>query len=79
MNSVLIICAIIIIIFLLCSKQENYFNIFGQYIDGPSDDFDGINMSSPIYRLWRQNPYYWYWNQGIANRNYPRLDRRYWL
>jgi hypothetical protein len=64
MNGFLILLVIAIIFILLCSKKENYYNVFGQYIDGPSDDTDGINEFSPQYSLSR-TPYFWWWNNGI--------------
>jgi hypothetical protein len=74
MNNLLIFCVIAIIFLLLFSKQENYYNVFGQYVDGPSDDTDGINEISPQYRLSR-TPYFWWWDSGIP---YLPGYHRYW-
>ncbi len=64
METLFIIIAIIIIFVMLCNKQESYYNVIGQYIDGPADDTDGINESAPNYSLSRI-PNYWWWNNGI--------------
>jgi hypothetical protein len=77
MNNLLIICTVIILFMLLCSNQENYYNVFGQYVDGPSDETDGINEFSPQYSLSR-TPYFRWWNSGIPYLPRYNIYNRYW-
>lgn len=75
MNLIILIIAIVAISMILCSKQESYYNVFGQWVDGPFDQkTDGIDMSSPAYRL-SKTPYYWWWHHGIP---YVPGYNRYW-
>jgi hypothetical protein len=64
MNVIIIAILMLVILVLLCKKQESYYNVFGMWVDGPSDEnYEGINMDSPIYSLSR-TPYYWWWHKG---------------
>jgi hypothetical protein len=78
MNKLFVLCIIVIVFLLLCSKQENYYNVFGQYVDGPSDEMDGVNEFSPQYGLSRRfarSPYFGWWNFDIS---YLPGYHRYW-
>lgn len=67
MNTIIITLIVLIILALFYKKQESYYNVFGQWIDSPFDENeDGIQMSSPSYRL-SKSPYYRWWYSGIPH------------
>jgi hypothetical protein len=77
MNSVFVIVIIIALFLLLCSRQEDYYNVFGQYIEAPFDDTDGAFSVLPSYSLSRFYPYSVYYDN--VTDPYYSVDGRYWL
>jgi len=76
-TTMIIIVAIIIIIVLLDSKREPYYNLFGQWVDGPFDEStDIVDMTTPLYASYKMS--YPGWRGHGWPRYYYYYPRHYY-